>query len=186
MERTFDFGKYDYRGCGRKINDMTVTLEIRTTDKGPELSIRGDVWNGRHTDLVAGGQCLDEMYDFLKGRKVFKELYRLWKNYHLNGMHAGTVEQEKLVDESRKNGIHESVMAEMNKDIKYDFEKKSDYDVDCEILRRNNLFTVKLVDGKDYRYGMGWLYRPIPNEEWDKINALLNTSNSMEMLKDIL
>lgn len=86
MKRPFNFGKVDYLNHGRKDCAVTVTMELRETEKGEELSISGEIWNVRHTDIYCGGQCLDTIAKYVKA-PVFKELYRFWKLYHLNGMH---------------------------------------------------------------------------------------------------
>lgn len=86
MKKTFNFGKIDYTGRGRKSYPVTVTVELKNTDKGEELSICGDIWNTRKTDIVCGGQCLDTIARYVK-TPLFKELYRFWQLYHLNGMH---------------------------------------------------------------------------------------------------
>ena len=157
-KRTFNFGKKDFYGCGRKINAMEVELEIRDHSKGPELSICGSVWNNKHTDIVAGGQCLDEMNKFLGHHKVFQELYHLWKNYHLNTMHAGTPKQEKLIADAEKDGRFEALKNELSKDKGKYYFGPDHYDVTVELLKRNNLLTDKLEDGTDYQYGTSWLY----------------------------
>lgn len=86
MKRTFNFGKVDYLKHGRKDCAVTVTVELREKEKGEELSICGDIWNARHTDIYCGGQCLDTIARYVKA-PVFKELFRFWELYHLNDMH---------------------------------------------------------------------------------------------------
>lgn len=58
----------------------------------------------RHNSFVLGGQCLDcpEVLDIVKNgelcekdRAIYLEIFRLWKNYHLNGMNAGCEHQKK-------------------------------------------------------------------------------------------
>lgn len=87
MKKTFDFGKIDYNGTGRKNCAVTVEVELRQKEDGREvLSICGNIWNTRHTDIYCGGQCLDTIARYVK-TPLFKELYRFWKLYHLNDMH---------------------------------------------------------------------------------------------------
>ena len=89
MKNTISFGKYAIYS-NKKINEVTVSIELREKDNKPVLSICGNVWNIRHTDILMGGQCLDELAKYIDC-PLFKEIYRLWKNYHLNDMHAGTI-----------------------------------------------------------------------------------------------
>lgn len=43
---------------------VEITVKDADTDK-PKLSISGDVWNSRHTDIIMGGQCQDEFMKIL-------------------------------------------------------------------------------------------------------------------------
>lgn len=97
-----------------------------------------------------GGQCLDFMNDTLQGDILWDKIYRLWKLYHLNDMHAGTPRQENLLKMGRLAGVDLS-----NYDKELDFLRE--YFVECDEL-----------DGKPYKYGTKWLYRPIPeNDLWE-------------------
>lgn len=147
--KTFNFGKIAYTST-RKVNAVDVEMELRYTDKGPELSICGNIWNGRHTDTVIGGQCLDKMNQIedIHGNSVFQELYRLHSLYHLNSLHAGTVKQEDALHKSGKY-FH-------------------NYDDQCKYLESVGL----LYDG-DYKYGTTWLYREIPENDLNKIKSML-------------
>jgi hypothetical protein len=149
IRKTFNFGKIAYTST-RKVNAVDIEMELRYTDKGPELSICGNIWNSRHTDIVIGGQCLDKMNQIedIHGNSVFQELYRLHSLYHLNSLHAGTVRQEDALHNSGKH-LH-------------------NYDDQCKYLDSVGL----LYDG-DYKYGTAWLYREIPENDLNKIKSML-------------
>lgn len=115
MKKIISFGKIDYNHSGRK--NCTVEIEIELRQKGGEstfmidpttkkhiptgrttpiyheLSICGDIWNPRHTDIYCGGQCLDTIAKYIND-PLFEELYKYWKLYHLNGMHPECEHQE--------------------------------------------------------------------------------------------
>jgi len=93
------------------------------------------------------GQCLDFMNDYLKWDFVWDKIYYLWKNYHLNDSHAGTMRQEEFIEMGIKS-----------------WELKShQYDEVKEFLIKWNMY-----EDDWYRYGSKWLYRPIPeNDLWD-------------------
>ncbi len=146
--KTVSFGKIDFYGTGRKINAADAEIELRDTENGPELAICGNVWNARHTDIVSGGQNLDEMAKHIKSAK-FREIHRLWKLYHLNSMHAGTEAQDRIVSEHFK-------------DSRYDYGEA------CEALKEAGLY-----EDHGYRYGTAWLYREIPDEDLRKIEELI-------------
>ena len=190
MEKTISFGKIDYYGTGRKINEVTVDVSLKDADSGkPEFSASGCVWNSKRTHLLAGGQMLGnrDVLSALGGNPLYREILGLWKRNHLNGMNAGTPEQEKCLKDhegEREAVVKELFEAEWNKvkgnfgysDVYKEYWMKnqpvSHYDVSCEILRRNGLYEVEL-DGKPYRYGSGWLYRPISESDMAAIKKIL-------------
>ena len=70
--------------------------------RGYEFSASAMVY--KHNVLLLGGQCLDdpEVLDLVKNGKlcekdkaIYLEIFRLWKNHHLNGMHAGCEHQKE-------------------------------------------------------------------------------------------
>lgn len=154
MKKTFKFGKIDWYGRGRRINAVQVEAELRDEGRGPVFSACAEVWNGRGTDIVAGGQILDELskYKYLGGNELFRKILRLWRLYAGNDMHAGTPEQEKYLAGRRT--------------------WRFDYGKDCECLKEAGLLTVNL-DGKPYEYGRAWLYWPIPDGDLTEIKGLL-------------
>lgn len=156
ISKTFKFEKIAFYG-GRRINSPEITVELCYTDKGPELSICGDVWNSKHTDIVMGGQCLDELmqFDSLSCNTLFRKLHRLWKLYHLNGLHSGTEAQEKALLEWKSSGGN--------------FDGCNGYDTDCKYLE-----SIGLLDDNGYHYGSSWLYRAIPDDDLKLIEELLN------------
>ena len=146
MKRTFNFGKVDYYGRGRKIN--LVEVEVELSDDGV-FTASASIWNSKQTDCVCGGQCLDEVAKYIESDK-FKKIYRLWKLYDLNDMHAGTVRQEEALEAAGLTGY------------------ANNYKKCCDYLESINL----LVD-EGYKFGTGWLKREIPAEDIAEIERLL-------------
>jgi hypothetical protein len=144
--KVFHFGKVAFYGK-RKVNAIDVEMEYRYASKGMEFAVSGEIWNSKHTDIVRGGQCLDEIKKYRSKDKLFNEIYDLWKKYHLNSMHPGTPAQESALK---------------------DFDNICDYDACCRFLESKNLL---IDDG--YKYGTAWLYRAIPQEDEKRILALL-------------
>lgn len=93
MKKTFDFGKIDFEGRGRKCNAVTVDMEYKEDGDKKRFSVSAFVWNAFHSDIVAGGQCLDSLQPYFKLSPTFTEIFRLWKLYHLNDMHAACIHQ---------------------------------------------------------------------------------------------
>ena len=147
MKARFDCGLIYVKGYKNR-RRVFIDMELKHNNKNlPCLSIsgnvRGHMW----------GQCLDSIMECRKGDKfnhiLFYKLYKLWKEYHLNDLHAGTQKQEEFL----KN----------TKDIHH-----YDYTICCELLKENNL----LFDN-GYKYGTSWLYRNIPNSALEEIAALI-------------
>lgn len=187
LKRTIDFGKIDFYESGKKINkvEIEVTLRNADTDK-PEFSVCGTVWNSRHTDCVAGGQCIDSIDKFFRTDRLYKLIENLWKKYHLNGMNAGTVEQEKCLKEheSERKAIAEEIDKAEGKDFRFKWNvptSPSDYKVSCKLLEKYGMYEVEL-DGKPYKYGHSWLYRAIPENDLNKIRAILDKELSVDFL----
>lgn len=165
--RKFNFGKINYYNpSGRRINLVTVEMELRrNTDGFPVFSASVDIWNGNHTDYVACGQMLNEIKHVPENDALFQEIKKLWVQYHLNDMHAGTKAQEAMLE---KAGIKGNAYS---------------YDKAVECLKRKGLYEVRLTPteakynpryaGKPYKYGHGWLYRPIPAKDMAKINRIM-------------
>ena len=157
MQKVFKFDKVAANG-GRKINQPEVEVELRYDNDGRvELSICGSVWNSKHTDIIMGGQCLDEMKKFkeLRFNTLFKKLYKWWKLYHLNSMHAATEAQEQA-------------LSNWHKSIGY----TCSYEENCSYLE-----SIGLLDDNGYRYRSSWLYREIPEDDLNEIKALINDVN---------
>lgn len=153
ISKTFTFDKVAYTSS-RRVNLPVIEMELRDydTDK-PKLSICGELWNARHTDIVMGGQCLDHLADLgdLASNTTFKKLYKLWKNWHLNDLHAGTIKQEQALDDAKKSGV-----------------KLNSYEDSCKYLE-----SIGLLEDDGYKYGSAWLYRAIPKDTMTEIMHLL-------------
>ena len=86
--KTFSFGKIAYAGK-RKINEVTLEIELRDWNGYPEFTASVDIWNNLHTDIVAGGQMIDDLYNqFTKFRlsTLYKTIMELWEKYHLKNI----------------------------------------------------------------------------------------------------
>ena len=179
-KKTFSFGKIDYMERGRKDCAVDVTVELREWGGEPVFNRNGDptgehcntyiefaasgrIWNRLHTDIYSGGQNLDEIAEHVK-TPLFREIYNFWKKYHLNGMNAGTPEQEAAVAEWEAAG------------------NRYDYVAACNMLKARGLYEVPLTanlvgtrkaDGLLYKYGHGWVIAEIPENDLAKIKSLL-------------
>lgn len=188
-----DFGKIDAFYTGRRENLVEIEIELENETR---LTLTAKVWNRAHTALRAGGQCNDFFvrrlrYFPLKSQKVIKKLLPIWDKWHLNDMHPGTEEQEACLKEHENE--QQEIIDKLNAEKQFEFEKVSpwSYEVQCELLKKYGLFEV-IVDGKPYKYGYGWIYRPLPPEimtackEMFALEENVDVSDRLiEILKDL-
>lgn len=186
MKAVYTFGKVDGYGNGRRSCQAAVEVRytlVRRNEGGHpefywEFAACGEIWNSKHTDIIGGGQCLDEMngYEDIRDNETFRAIYRLWKKYHLNGHTVGSPRQEEALIgcKSRK------------------------YEVMCEYLAERGLLEDDefiefaqgnpnpsglggiVYKGHPYRYGSAWLVREIPETDKVLIRALVGMKKADE------
>lgn len=99
--RTISFGKISfYRSNGRKINEVEIDVSIRDWNGYDELSICGSVWNHIHSDIICGGQCIDDEYVIchFKDDPLYNGILDIWKNCHLHDLDTIDNEYRKDID----------------------------------------------------------------------------------------
>ena len=185
-QRTFEFGKIDYYGTGRRINAVTVrvTLYGDGSNESPyELSVCGEIWNARRSDIVSGGQNLYEISKYITGNPLFDEIYDLWEKYHLNGINAGTHRQTAalIAETERRNAEHHKNGEKDEEPLTY---ASRFYDA-CDYLKSINLFIDTLGEGEllrdeteevrhdHYPYGHGWVAYVLDKKAIERIKSLL-------------
>lgn len=99
--KKFEFNKIDYNDTGRKAYMVELEVTLQEKEDGKLcFSANGDVWNTKHTDIVMGGQCIDDIWNEyasqIKDRHLFFVIKELWEQYHLNDLNAGCKHQRKL------------------------------------------------------------------------------------------
>ena len=153
MKKTFNFGKVDYLGIGKKNCPVEVEVEL---DENGVFTASGMIYNHMKTDCYCGGQCLDTIAKYVDD-KTFNEIYTLWKKWHLNDMHAGTIEQEQALNNWEEKPKYWS------------------YEQDCEYLKSIGLYEVQ-YNGEPYRYGTKWIKYDIDKNDLQMIYNLLGVS----------
>ena len=151
--RQINLGKIAY-SSKRKVNDAIALVRLDERENKPVFTASLKIWNATHTDIVGSGQCFNLFRSYFSDNKLFQEIYDLWSKYHLNSLHSGTPEQEKALADAKKQNI----------DV-------SDYTKACDYLKTVNLYEVP-YEGKNYKYGSGWIYFGIPDNDLDRILKL--------------
>ena len=213
-----DLPKVDGYRNGRKACAAQVEaewrLEVKYEGGKPslywEFAASGAIWNNIHTDTISGGQNLDHLNEYAAVRAVaeFREVYDLWKAYHLNGMTAGSpaqeaakgafkVDREKvtwywydntdITDNTDTYGRHmtddETEAKAAQAAGQYVKAEKGDYNDQVAIfLARRGLYTDKgyIYEGKPYKYAHAWLVTPIPEADKERIRALMGITRADE------
>lgn len=161
-------GKCDLNGTGHKVNEAEIEWELKDSPNGPEFSASGGVWDKRKHDYETCGQCLDTIAQLFPGDAKVQRIVKVWREWHLNGMNAGTPEQTAAICAWEAEG------------------NRYDYTAACEMLRARGLYEVPLTPdlrctgdfppevlngSRGYHYGERWVYRPIPQEVIDEIKS---------------
>lgn len=124
---------------------VRVHLELETEyDNKPIFHCWAECYRlGKH------GQCLDAINPYMKNNTLWKIIYRIWKEHHLNNMHAGTKKQEQKLEE---------VFGDLLVDYKDKCNCLSDYG---------------LLEDDGHKYGHDWLYWEIPADDLAIIKAII-------------
>ena len=191
MKRVFNFGKIDYYHTGRKTNLVEVEMSYTEKDDKKIFSVSGKIWNSRKTDIVCGGQCLDEIAEYIK-TPLFKTIHRLWKQYHLNDMHLECEHQAATFTPTPEQ-THMALLkyslttptSTLPENISQYYEpKKPLYRGDTEHTERKKRGFLREEEHPDgilckpcpvcgYKYGTSWNYFPVPRDDEQIILNLL-------------
>lgn len=211
MKKVFDFGEHAVSNSISGNNKITIDVELKHTEKGEEFTASACVWNGRKTDIIMGGQCLDELMPYLKNNKTYKTILDLWHKYHLNGMRAWCQcehtenpsekvkvyklrynEEGERLSRIRDLGIFKQFITVTEEGMKnipsalYELcAYKSLGETGIEEKTRgwityNPVLSPEGLIGKECptcgaKYGHGWYFHPIPENDLNTIKELINS-----------
>lgn len=169
--RKISFGKVDGYHIGKKNCEVTAELKYENGN----FSASANLWYATHANILMGGQCFDSLaseFPELLENEVFAEVVSLWKEYHLNYMHAGTKAQEYALKDAVKNGILPGYGANYYKEsCDYLDSLGLLYDRDHLVEKTDKAGTTEKVP---YKYGSGWIKEEIPEEDAKRIEHLIN------------
>ena len=139
MQKTIKIGIFSFPDGKR--HSVYCTLSLKQEKEKIVFSCVGEI------KRFACGQCYNSIESVAHDDKKWQTIYRLWKLYHLNNMHAGTPKQEEALKDCPLN----------------------DFDARCQYLKSINLY-----EDEGYRYGSSWLYQPIPEADLRLIQKMIN------------
>lgn len=155
MNGRLELGNVDYNGTGRRINKAAITWELKETDKKPCFSAQAEVWNGQGTDIIMGGQCVDEVAAMFPHNAKAQRIKAVWERYHLNDMRAGCEHQRAGWDVSKMLDVDGQKKA-----AGWVYQKEHAEGLLC-----------KPCEVCGYKYGSTWLYEAIPADVLAEIKS---------------
>lgn len=155
-------GKVAARG-GWKVNAVELELELRTSETGVELSICGSIWNNMHTDIVSGGQNIDEIAKLFPRAWRVQRIKEIWQRWHLNHLHAGCEHQRADWDASEQ--------IEVNGE-----RKRVGWVYETEHPRG---LLMKKCATCGYAYGSAWLKEEIPSDVLREVRELFTSKDAI-------
>jgi hypothetical protein len=93
---------------GRDKIGQKIEFEFEITHRNgyPEFTMSAQIWNTFHSDIIMGGQCIEEAFKevktFITSRQKTLRMIDIWRRWHLNGCHAGCVHQRAERWEDRR------------------------------------------------------------------------------------
>ena len=108
---------------------------------------------------IAGGQCFSTVLleaPELRNNALFMEIVELWKTYHLNDLHCGTMKQEGYLEMySKWHGVDNLLNADNYKEA-------------CAVLKSAGLF-----EDNGVKYGQTWVKCELPNDVVNRLTKIL-------------
>ena len=96
------------RSCDKRAPrncEAALTWELRDDGGKLEFSACGEVWNHLKTDIVRGGQCVDDLAALFPRDKLAQRIRETWEAWHLNGMNAGTPAQSACLARAEAEAV---------------------------------------------------------------------------------
>jgi hypothetical protein len=150
MKRKFIISKYVNR-------NKKAVVEINFDEIEKIFSASGEIWHERGHDIISGGQNLDELMEMYPDHEILKRIYLVWKNWHLNHMHAGSPAQEKYLKDNKMDSSYDYYNQALKRLKEVGLEPDPSY----------------IVDEKPYHFGSDWLKRDLPPEIIKEIEDLM-------------
>ena len=128
-----------------------IDLSPVDIDQGVVISITGHIRGSGYGQII---EKFENYIPFFANYNIdsAKKIAEIWHKYHLNDLQAGTKLQQDTLEENRNEWYKKN---------------EDNYGHKKAFLENRNL----LID-RNYQYGTGWLYKPVPQEIIDFIYSL--------------
>lgn len=162
-KRFFDLGYINYSGSTVK---NKVTADVSLKENGT-FSASLYVWTCNKKTVLEGGQCFYQLQSLIHN-PIFDTIFKFWKRWHLNDIHAGLIVQEEALE---KVGLGEALY-----DTKVDYLKSVGlYEVPISKLKKSREILPSYFKKDTYCYGEAWIKRIIPRKELTEIRKLFKS-----------
>ena len=145
--------------------DIELTLTLKDTEDGPALLVHTTLTPSGSHDAMLSTQASGIAVGMLRGAypddPYVEELTRLVAAYDRNHMHPGTERQEAAVKDAVEKGKLRQI---------------TQTGIAC-YLKSIRLYvddSVRDADGSPHRYGHGWVYTGIPEDDMQKIADIIS------------
>lgn len=158
--KVVNFGKIDYYGNGRKVNEVELELTLRESEderRDIEFSASGGVWNSRKTDYLCCGQMIDDpdvVGQIRVKRKLYLEIMDLWTKYHCNCGRCYTPRQAEEL--TKRFGCWNAV----------DYKEQKAYLESIGMLKDG-------YEGKEYTFGEDFVPWRLPEADLARIREII-------------
>jgi len=92
-EKSYTLGKCDYNGDGRPNCTAKLTWTLEDRDGKIRFSMSGEIWQPSGRDILAGGQCVDEVAALFPDDPKAQRMAEVWHRWHLNDCRPGCEHQ---------------------------------------------------------------------------------------------
>lgn len=154
----------------QKLNPVSIELELYQNEQDEYCLVGvGYVWKSNKSDIVTCGQILDTLTPFYPQNELFKQIYSIWKEYHLNDMQAGCEHQRENWD--LKSDIIYNDKSFFAGHVYYGEERFHSYS--NNLIEHPKGLLKKPCEVCGYKYGTEWKHKRIPDEIVKQIKEII-------------
>ena len=162
-KRFFDLGYINYSGSTIK---NKVTAEVSLKENGT-FSASLYVWTCNKKTGLEGGQCFYQLQRLIHN-PIFDTIFKFWKRWHLNAIHAGLMVQEEALEKVGLANAYYTVQVDHLKKVGL-------YEVPITQLKKSREILPSYFKKDTYCYGEAWIKRIIPRKELTEIRKLFKS-----------
>ena len=169
MRHKYTLGKCDGYGNGRKSCLAVINWEL----KDGAFSMSAEVWNSLRTDIIRGGQCVDEVAAYFPHDMKAARMVAIWRRWHLNNLRAGTPKQEAKLKELSSQAeqlLRTQYDGDASRHFYDDAMTKPNWHSICRLFGFQSYYEwacqqledIGILEDAGHKYGTAWLTEELP------------------------